>query len=408
MFSTTFRRQRTPVQQFFLATLAIGFLVADFHAAQAEQPRDIPSKTSSRFLSAFKQVVAGASRSTVRVQCDGKSVALGTVVAADGWVLTKASELKGTPVCKLSDGRALEARVVGVHEVLDLALLKVNAGDLTPVTFFNSKEAEVGVWLASCGTNVEALAVGVVSVATRTLSSHEAGPIKAPPGGFLGINMEPADQGPRVSRLQPDSPASKAGMKADDIITGVDDKAVDKPEALQRILQSHKPGDHVRLKIVRGEQELELNATLAKRPIVAYGDTTSTLGGRLSERRTGFTDVLQHDTVLRPEDCGGPLVDLEGHVVGINIARAARVETLAIPAEAIQSVLADLKSGKLAPEGARTTIASTSLPPVPEKVNKPKPAKQDVEKGTAEKKTIEAKTTPEKPEAGKVKKTGGM
>ena len=39
---------------------------------------------------------------------------------------------------------------------------------------------------------------------------------------------------------------------------------------------------------------------------------------------------------------------------------------------------------------------------------KPKPAKQDVEKGTAEKKTIEAKTTPEKPEADKVKKTGGM
>src|SRR5207248_10869374 len=132
---------------------------------------------------------------------------------------------------------------------------------------------------------------GVVSVATRTLSAREAGPIKAPAGGFLGINMEPAEQGPRVTRLQPDSPASKAGVKADDLIVGIDGKSVDKPEALQHALQDHKPGDTVRLKILRGERELELKATLAKRPIAAFGDTTSMLGGKLSDRRTGFTSI---------------------------------------------------------------------------------------------------------------------
>src|SRR5207244_442632 len=106
----------------------------------------------------------------------------------------------------------------------DLALLQIEAKDLIPVSWSDSKQAEVGDWLASCGTSVEALAAGVVSVATRTLSLREAGPIKAPPGGFLGINMEPADQGARVARLQPDSPATRSGLKADDVIVGIDGK----------------------------------------------------------------------------------------------------------------------------------------------------------------------------------------
>ena len=40
----------------------------------------------------------------------------------------------------------------------------------------------------------------------------------------------------------------------------------------------------------------------------------------LSNRRGGFPSILQHDTVLKPSDCGGPLVNLEGQVVGINTA----------------------------------------------------------------------------------------
>jgi serine protease Do len=58
---------------------------------------------------------------------------------------------------------------------------------------------------------------------------------------------------------------------------------------------------------------------------------------------------LQHDTVIRPADCGGPLVDLDGKAVGINIARAGRTESYAIPAEDVIALIAELKSGRLAP-----------------------------------------------------------
>ena len=40
-----------------------------------------------------------------------------------------------------------------------------------------------------------------------------------------------------------------------------------------------------------------------------------------------------------PEDCGGPLVDLEGRVLGINIARAGRVESYALPASVVRETV---------------------------------------------------------------------
>src|SRR4051794_31042946 len=76
---------------------------------------------------AFKSVVAVPGESTVRVQCDGKDAALGTVVGADGWVVTKNSELKGRITCLLRDGRSFEAKLVGAHDVTDLAMLKIEA-----------------------------------------------------------------------------------------------------------------------------------------------------------------------------------------------------------------------------------------------------------------------------------------
>ena len=67
-------------------------------------------KAGEAVRNAFKPVVAEASRSTVRVLADGKQVTLGVIVGANGWVLTKASELKGKIGCRLKDERLLEAR----------------------------------------------------------------------------------------------------------------------------------------------------------------------------------------------------------------------------------------------------------------------------------------------------------
>ena len=51
--------------------------------------------------SAFREVVREVTNSTVRVLCDGRRAALGAIVEADGFILTKASELKGEVTCQL-------------------------------------------------------------------------------------------------------------------------------------------------------------------------------------------------------------------------------------------------------------------------------------------------------------------
>ena len=67
------------------------------------------------------------------------------------------------------------------------------------------------------------------------------------------------------------------------------------------------------------------------------------LGGPLSSRRSGFQSVLQHDTVLRPEQCGGPILNTKGQAIGINIARATRVASYALPASVIVEVIDEMK-----------------------------------------------------------------
>jgi hypothetical protein len=44
---------------------------------------------------------------------------------------------------------------------------------------------------------------------------------------------------------------------------------------------------------------------------------------------------------------GGPIVDLKGHVVGINIARSGRIECIAIPSKTIKGLLTKVGEGKL-------------------------------------------------------------
>ena len=303
--------------------------------------------SSPKFLAAFRDVIAKAARATVRVRCDEEEVALGAVVGADGWVLTKASELSGKIVCQLHDGRELPAHIVGVSEEYDLAMLQVEAKDLVPVVWRDSTADAVGNWLATPGMGNEPIAVGVMSVATRKISGPELSR-RSSSGGFLGIRVAPVKNGVKVAQVIPRSAAAKAGFEEDDVILAVAGTPITDPDSLFKALAKRRPGKEVAIKIKREDEELELKPKLDKRPM-DRSDFQNQLGSKLSDRRTGFPVMFQHDSVLRPADCGGPVVDLDGKVIGINIARAGRTETYALPAEAVKPLLKDLQSGKLAP-----------------------------------------------------------
>jgi len=316
--------------------------------------------TRPEVLAPFKAIVAKANESTVRVRGDDKDVALGTVVFSDGFILTKASELHGALSVRLSDGTEYSAKIVGTHRNTDLALLRVDVKDLKPVKFSDSKKALPGAWLAAAGAYSDPTSVGIVSVATRKLTGFDA-QIDNLNRGYVGIFMatnDPKDEdgkviGAKITEVDPKGAGKKAGLLVDDIVTAVNGKVTAGREALRNALENSHPGDTVSLTVLRDGEEKTFSLTLTgstSKP--DRGAIQNSMGGDLSGRRSGFPAVLQTDMVIQPKDCGGPVVDLDGNVLGINIARAGRVETWILPSEDIRPLLNDLKSGKFAPIAA--------------------------------------------------------
>jgi serine protease Do len=359
-----------------LAAALVVFALATSPAAAQTGPY------SPELLAPFKPIASKVSESTVKIQCDDKDAALGTVVFADGYILTKASELRGVVSIVLADGSAHEASVVGIHTATDLALLKLDLKkadlrQLKPVKFADSKKTPVGNWLVAPGPTSDPLAVGIVSVMTRDLSSYDKTDIASRNRGFLGITTGEPDEGKKgvkVMSFSTSSGAEEAGVKKFDIITHVNGKLVEDPDSLRLMLGNYQKGDTVNVKVVRKDEEkaaqssvlggcatfLVVKANLkeqAKEFKVTLGepqkersDIQNSWGSKLSGRRTGFPAILQTDMVVNAEKCGGPVLDLEGNVLGVCIARAGRVETWILPSETIRPLLNDLKEGKFPTE----------------------------------------------------------
>jgi serine protease Do len=321
------------------------FFVEQIRSRRNRYPGD-EGKNHTMVKAPFRDVVADASRGTVAVLCDDKRVALGTVVSADGYIVTKASELSGKIVCKRGD-KTYPAKLIGVHNDTDLALLKIEAANLTPVRWSRERSPAVGSFLATVSASGEPLAIGLVSVGPRAIAA---------PSGVLGIAVGQADNGPRVEQVLEGTSAARAGLQVNDVITRINDRSVTTRESLIETVGEFRPGDRVRLEILRGQETLHIATTLGNRLDGSRRDFQNRLGGELSVRRGGFSQAIQHDTVLKPRDCGGPLVDLDGRVVGVNIARAQRVASYAIPAPVVLAVLDELMPQSVArdPERAKT------------------------------------------------------
>jgi serine protease Do len=302
-------------------------------------------KTSPQFKKIFRQVIAPARKSTVTIVERGQTVALGTVVSEDGLILTKASEMGKEPVVRLADGRELKGLLVGDRKEHDLALLKIEATGLTPVQWRPSHDAPVGHWAVSVGTAEDPIALGVISVGLRKINLNKAFPkLPALNGGYLGVTLSPAEAGARIESVLPDTGASKAGLKAADLILTIAGKATKDAEGVRKVLGTYKAGDDVVVRVRRGDQEFDLKARLGTRPL-SRGEIQNRMGSKLSKRTDGFPVILQHDSVVLPEQCGGPLVDLEGKTIGINICRAGRTESFAIPSEVVMPLVNELRNG---------------------------------------------------------------
>ncbi|HET6251338.1 MAG TPA: M28 family peptidase [Tepidisphaeraceae bacterium] len=77
--------------------------------------------------------------------------------------------------------------------------------------------------------------------------------------------LDSATKGVKISGTMPDSGAAKAGLLGGDIIVQWNDKKLDSLLQLQNLLDGSKPGDKVKLGVLRNGKRIELEATLTER-----------------------------------------------------------------------------------------------------------------------------------------------
>ena len=305
------------------------------------------SRNSGRFLDVFRPLAESTNPAMVRVKSGDDLIALGTIVDPAGFVLTKQSELRSPLTCELSDGQQLPARVYGVHEPTDLALLKIDVESVPVVRWSQGPQLEIGNWLVTVRGKDQKPGVGVVGVKERLIK---------PKSGFMGVNLTKNEAANLVGILNvsPDTPAERAGIKRGDLILEIEGQTFSEVDDVIKHVQGFAPGDEITLRMKRGDKEITLDVLLGDaeslNPLFERSNQQNTMGGNvLSKRRQDFPLAVQHDTLLKPEECGGPVVNIDGEVVGINIARQGRVSSLMLPTSLLLPIIAELKTGQLAP-----------------------------------------------------------
>jgi len=267
----------------------------------------------------------------------------GFVFAADGLILTNSHVVAGSRHVQVSlpDGRDCPADVVGEDPDTDIAVVRITAADLVPVTFGDSRTLRPGQLVVAIGNPYgfhHTVTAGVVSALGRSLRSrsgrlieqviqtdaalnpgNSGGPLVTSDGavvavntaiiaggqglsfavpistviavlppllrdgrvrrGYLGIAGQNVPLLRRVTRfhrldqagavmvtsLEPDGPASAAGLRAGDLIVAFDHQAIQTLDDLHRVLTEARIGTSVRIGLLRGTERRDLDVRISER-----------------------------------------------------------------------------------------------------------------------------------------------
>lgn len=326
-------------------------------------------RSHHKTLLAFRDSVGDKWKSTVQILDRNRQIALGAIVSGDGWIVSKSSEIPDRKIeVRLFDDSKVEGTVKTRRADLDIALIKIERSNLTSIQWDTTTVARVGSWLATTDIRSLPVTIGVVSVVSRNIRRERA---------VLGVELGIAkgEKGALVEKITLGSGADRAGLQAGDVITTIDgDQLNSQPDVMAR-LKGLAAGQRVDIGIVRDGRKSLVTAQMMDLNYALLVDPTEMeVNGDISSRSTGFQNILQHDSVIAPHQCGGPVVDVYGNTVGLNIARAGRVCSYAIPASvasvAITEMIASVVGAKSpfddnvaqSPTKSASSKASVELP----------------------------------------------
>lgn len=113
----------------------------------------------------------------------------------------------------------------------------------------------------------------------RNIKSNEA---------FLGVMTKETNEGAEITDVTGESPAEKAGLKEDDIITKVDDDKVSGPDDLYKVIGKHKPDEEVKISYKRDGKEYNTTAKLSKNDDVRVYSWNGDEGGNFNFNMPDF------------------------------------------------------------------------------------------------------------------------
>jgi len=281
-------------------------------------------------------------------QREFQSAGSGVIVdAKNGYIITNAHVVENATdiTVQLLDNRSLKAKVVGADPGSDVAVLKVQAGNLVDLPIADSDRAEVGDFVVAIGNPFglgHTVTSGIVSALGRSGINPEGyedfiqtdasinpgnsggalvnlggqlvginsailsrtggnigigfaipsnmmkivmnqlikyGSVKR---GVLGVNIQTlapeiaqsmglpdTTQGALVSQVVDGSPAEKAGVKAGDVITAVNGRAVKDAGSLRNSIGLLSIGEKVDLSLMRDGKPRRVTATVSERDAAA-------------------------------------------------------------------------------------------------------------------------------------------
>ena len=194
-------------------------------------------------------------------------IAIGYALALDGGPSVTSGIISALKRTIITESGALNGLIQ-----TDAAISSGNSGG--PLVNLRGEVVGINTAVARSDVNQAATNIGFsisvdeIGPVLEQLRSQASGEIRQE--GFLGVGLAArtdGGQGAIITSVQPDSPASLAGIQEEDIVLSVDGEPIDGQAGLVAAIRDAAPGQTVEIEILRGVKRLTVKATLVARDL---------------------------------------------------------------------------------------------------------------------------------------------
>ncbi|MEA2041365.1 MAG: Do family serine endopeptidase [Bacteroidota bacterium] len=104
-----------------------------------------------------------------------RSSGSGVIISTDGYIVTNNHVIKNADEIEvvLNDNRSFKGKLIGKDPATDVALIKIEAKNLSPISYGNSDELKIGEWVLAVGNPfnlTSTVTAGIVSAKARNIN----------------------------------------------------------------------------------------------------------------------------------------------------------------------------------------------------------------------------------------------